>query len=181
MLTITATHRFLEHKAELERRFADLGPVAAKAAGEAAKEGAQALAAARIERPRIFDGYLDAFDVVATVVTATRVRFVVTNRKPYARYVEDGREPGRPVEKAYVDNAENRRRGRVGSSYVSHYTGMPPAGIFPDLQNDWAPRFAIARDGIPGRHIFRDLRAHADVAATAEALRRNLGPVLFRR
>ena len=86
--------------------------------------------------------------------------------------VEEGREPGDPVETTYVNNAENRRRGRVGNTYISYYTGMPPAGILGPL--DWAPRFAIARDGTPGHFVKRDLRRRFTLRVLADLIKRHL-------
>lgn len=161
-LYIDVESRIAERVADLRRRFDDLAPVVAEAVGEAVKQRAQGVAAARIDHPSVFGGYLDGFDV-ETELRGSLADFILTNRAPHAEYVELGRLPGRAVQKTYVDNAENRRRGRVGGTYVSHYTGMPPSGIF--------------GDGFAGRGIFRYLRS-LSAAEFAELVRLRL-PLLL--
>lgn len=179
-LQMDMRHRLRERAEEIRARLEREGPQAAKAVGDVVKEHAAVIAAARIEHPRVFGGYLDHF-VAETDATPKRIDILVTNDADYAAFVEMGRRPGEPVLKEYKNTPANRRLGRAGASYVHHHTGMPPAGIFGDGEPDWARREKIARDGVPGRFIFRDLKTTLSPTQVGEAIRRQLAPVLFGR
>ncbi len=135
-------------------RLVDVAEEAAAAVLDELKGEAERLAESRITRPSS-GGYVDSF-VVETERDGAVVTATLRNAAPHARWVEEGREPGEPRLKTYVDNAQNRRLGRVGGSYVSSYVGQPPSSVFG--QNGWAPAFAVGRDGTPGRFVIRDVR-----------------------
>lgn len=148
--------RMLAAVLAVARRVEGVAEPAARAVLADVQRDAEALAEARIAHSSP-GGFADSFRIETDRV-GPNVLARLVNVAPHAPYVEEGRPAGEPVEKAYVDNAENRRRGRVGATYVSHYTGMPPSGIFGDGLPDWARRTKIARDGYEGKGIVRDVR-----------------------
>lgn len=170
MISVTTTNRFPERRREFEARFRASGPEIAEQVGEVVEEEAQLIAVTRIESPSVSGGYLDDFKSTGSV-QETKVEVLTTNTSDHAYFVELGRKPQEPVMAAYKDNAQNRRRGRVGGSYVHHYKGMPPSGIFKDGLPDWARRLTIARDGFPGRHVFRELKSRGRSVAVIAVLR----------
>lgn len=180
MIRLEVTSRIRERARELAGRAEQAAVEGARVVVDELKEEAVAIATERIAHPSESGGYLDSFEAAVTP-RGTAVEISLRNTSDHASFVERGRAAGHPVEKTYADNAENRRRGRVGASYVARYTGMPPAGIFGDGGPDWARRNKIARDGILGRFVFRDLRARYTPAEIASLLRREIAPRLLGR
>lgn len=153
----------------LSREAPGLFEEAARRAMEQVREDLEATARAR-HRRNSPAGHATRF-VTRTRRNGNAVRVFVENTAGYHRWVEEGRAPGVPVLSSYVDNATNRRMGRVGASYVAGYvspntgrSNMPPPGIFDDYGPDFARRRKIARDGIPAKWIVRDVRSRFDAA-----------------
>lgn len=163
MLRIDITNRIPERIAELRARAPEALEESGKEAFEPIEDEARALSRARI-RSDFSGGLVESF-VTEAIATEDRAIVTLENEKPHMINVEKGRRAGSPVEAPYANNAENRRLGRVGKSYVHHYTLMPPAGIFRDDAPDYTRRRKIARDGIPPKNIFRDLKRSVDIAA----------------
>lgn len=142
----------------LREGFPERLEAAAKDLAGAIEDRGAELGRERIERPSA-DGFVASFDS-AVSVAGTHFRIQVWNKVPHVRYVERGRQPGRPVMKAYKNKP---------GSYVSHYTGMPPKGLFP-----FPVARKIARDGFEGRHIFATLRREFRNERVREILIRSL-------
>lgn len=176
MLRYQVINRIPERIAELRARAAPSIEASGREAFEPIEDEARALSRARI-RSNFSGGLVESF-VTEAIASEDRAIVTLSNEQPHMINVEKGRRPGQPVEAPYANNAQNRRLGRVGRSYVHHYTGMPPDGIFRDDDPDYARRRKIARDGIPPKNIFRDLKRTVDIAALgrrfAAALRRRL-------
>jgi len=179
MLKYQVTNRIGERIAELRALAAPAIEASGREAFEPIEDEARALSRARI-RSDFSGGFVESFETEA-IATEDRAIVTLTNAKPYTINVEKGRRAGSPVEAPYVNNAQNRRLGRVGRSYVHHYTLMPPAGIFRDDEPDYTRRRKIARDGIPPKNIFRDLKRIVDVVALGRRFQAALRRRLFRR
>lgn len=176
-LHYNVTNRIPERIAEMRSRSATALEESGKEAFEPIEDEARALSRARI-RSDFGGGLVESF-VTEAIASEDRAIVTLENEQPHMINVEKGRRAGSPVEAPYVDNSQNRRLGRVGKSYVHHYTLMPPAGIFRDDDPDYARRRKIARDGIPPKNIFRDLKRWVDVAALGRRFKAALSRRLF--
>lgn len=179
MLRYQVTNRIGERIAELRAIAAPAIEASGKEAFKPIEDEARAFSRARI-RSDFSGGFVESFETEA-IATEDRAIVTLSNEKPYTINIEKGRRPGQPVEAPYVNNAQNRRLGRVGRSYVHHYTSMPPGGIFRDDDPDYARRRKIARDGVPPTNIFRDLKRSVDIAALGRRFAAALRRRLFRR